>query len=172
MPGVFELEDEWLPRRKEWVAQTRHAIHELAERSPEQRADWLRQLLHKSSEYRAARWQEVPFEERQARGWGLDHPDVRLISSRNNFWALLEARDAAQAFEKSLTADFEGCHPLFINNDHNSSGIESEQLLSLFFPDVPARKRPILGTEALVSSERARKLIGFEPEYSFSRWME
>jgi hypothetical protein len=100
----------------------------------------------------------------------MDNPDVRFISSRLNFWTLLDARDAAQAFEKSLLADFEGCHPLFINDSHNTTGIETETLLGLFFPEVTARKRPLVGTEALVSDEKARQLIRFEPEYSFSRW--
>jgi len=95
---------------------------------------------------------------------------VRFASSRLNFWTLLDARDAAQAFEKSLLADFEGCHPLFINDSHNITGIETETLLGLFYPDVTARKRPIIGAEALVSIDQARQLIGFEPEYSFSKW--
>ncbi|MEE2872292.1 MAG: hypothetical protein VX893_05185 [Candidatus Latescibacterota bacterium] len=41
-------------------------------------------------------------------------------------------------------------------------------LLQLFYPDVSERTRPIVGNESLVSIERARTLIGFEPEYSFA----
>ena len=46
------------------------------------------------------------------------------------------------------------------------TGVESEALLDLFFPDVTARKRTLHGAESLVSIERARELIGFEPEHS------
>ena len=99
----------------------------------------------------------------------MDNPDVRYISSSLNFWALLDGRDAAQAFEKSLLADFEGCHPLFVNDSVNTTGVESETLLGLFYPGVTARKRPLLGAEALVSIDKARQLIGFEPEYSFGK---
>jgi len=172
MPGVIEFKEEWLPRRKEWIAQTRKTFAELSERTPEERAAWLKQLLDTTEQWRAKRWQEISFEEGKNLGLSLDNPEVRFISSRMNFWALLDARDAAQAFEKSLLADFEGCHPLYVNDSHNSTGIETETLLGLFFPDVTARKRPLTGAEALVSIDRARQLIGFEPEYSFSKWFE
>lgn len=169
MPGVFVPREEWLARRKDWMAQTRKNITELASRTPVERADWLKQLQKKSDELRSKRWQEVSFEERQRLGLGMDDPDVRYISSSLNFWALLDGRDAAQAFEKSLLADFEGCHPLFVNDSVNTTGVESETLLDLFCPDVTARKRPLVGTEALVSIDKARQLIGFEPEYSFGK---
>ena len=95
-------------------------------------------------------------------------PEVRLVSTRANFWALIDARDAAQAFEKSLLADFEGSQPLFVNDSHNSAGVDSEELVRVFFPEVTARRHPLVGNEALVSIERARELIGFEPEHSFT----
>ena len=54
-----------------------------------------------------------------------------------------------------------------MHDSRNWTGIESETLLGLFFPEVKARKRPLKGTETLVSIDRARDVIGFEPEYSF-----
>lgn len=172
MPGVFEPREEWIPRRKEWIAQTRKTFSELTSRTPQERDAWLNKLLTTTEDLRTRHWQEKSFEERKNLGLGMDNPDVRFISSRLNFWALLDARDAAQAFEKSLLADFEGSYPLFVNDSHNTAGIESETLLGLFFPEVTARTHPLVGTEALVSMERARTLIGFEPEYSFSKWFE
>jgi len=170
MPGVVEVKGEWLPRRKESIAQTRKSITELYERTPAERLAWLGRLNEKTEEWRLLRWLEMSFEERKNLGLGLDNPDVRYVSSRLNFWTLLDGRDAAQAFEKSLLADFEGCHPLFINDSHNITGLETETLLSLFYPEVTARTRPIAGNEALVSIDKARQLIGFEPEYSINQW--
>ncbi len=172
MPGVFEAREEWIPRRKEWITQTRQTFTELANRTPEERAAWLSQLLATTDDLRARRWLELSSEERKNLGLGTENPDVRFISSRMNFWTLLDARDAAQAFEKSLLADFDGCHPLFVNDSHNTTGLASETLMSLFFPEVTARKYLLAGTEALVSIDQARRLIGFEPEYSFSKWFE
>jgi nucleoside-diphosphate-sugar epimerase len=172
MPGVVEVKEGWLPRRKEWIAQSRKNIIELTGLPPEERLAWLNQLLEKATQWRAKRWQEMSFEERKNLGLSMDNPDVRFISSRMNFWTLLDARDAAQAFEKSLLVDFEGCHPLFVNDSHNTTGLETETILGLFFPEVTDRKRPINGSEALVSIDKARQLIGFEPEYSFSKWFD
>ncbi len=88
-----------------------------------------------------------------------------MVGSCTNFWTGVHAEDSAQAFEKGLTAEYEGAHPLFITQAENRAGIESEELLRLFFPDVTERKRPLLGNESLVSIDRARSLIGFEPEH-------
>jgi nucleoside-diphosphate-sugar epimerase len=103
--------------------------------------------------------------------WGqgsrLD-PETRLLMGhRNNLWTVIDERDSAQAMEKALVADYEGCHPLFVHDRCNTAGIESETLLALFWRDVKERKRPLVGSETLISIARARQLIGFEPEYSY-----
>ena len=71
-----------------------------------------------------------------------------------------------QAIEKGLTTDYDGSHVLFINDDHNWLRYDAETLAGLFFPDVEERKRPLTGSESLVSIDAARALIGFEPEHS------
>ncbi len=89
----------------------------------------------------------------------------RMVMGATNFWTGIHAEDSAQAFEKGLTARYEGAHPLFVTQAENRTGVESEELLRLFFPDVTRRLHPLVGCESLVSIERARELIGFEPEY-------
>ena len=83
---------------------------------------------------------------------------------RFNYFTLLDDRDAAQALEKSLTAEYEGSHPLFVMDSHNSLGLESAHLARLFYPEV--KNIELSGSQSLVSSDRARALIGFEPEFS------
>jgi nucleoside-diphosphate-sugar epimerase len=97
-----------------------------------------------------------------------DHPDLWRDFGRRNFWTLLDDRDSALAIELGLTADYEGSHPLFVNDRVNILGVESEKLLSIYFPEVEARKHPIEGDEALVSYHRAKALIGFEPQHSWA----
>jgi hypothetical protein len=100
-----------------------------------------------------------------------EDPDLRLLVDGfgySNFWASLDARDSAQAFEKGLTADYQGSHPLFVNDSENAAGVDSERLVRTFFPDVTASTRPLQGRETLVSIDRARALIGFEPEHHIS----
>lgn len=88
------------------------------------------------------------------------------IIDRFNFWAYVDERDAAQALEKSLTAEYTGAQPLFINAAHNSLGYDSRTLLRLFFPEVNLFTAPLNGSDAILSINRARTLIGFEPEFS------
>jgi nucleoside-diphosphate-sugar epimerase len=81
-------------------------------------------------------------------------------------WSSVDVRDSAQAFEKSLKADFEGSNPLFINDNHNFMMYDIRTLARLFFPDVTTWKEDLNGTDALLSIKKAQELIGFEPVYS------
>jgi hypothetical protein len=93
---------------------------------------------------------------------------TQIISHVAHFWTSMDIRDRAQAFEKALTATFEGAHTLFINDDHNCLNIPSQDLAELCYPDATFTRK-LIGTESLISLERARTLIDFEPEYSVSR---
>lgn len=84
---------------------------------------------------------------------------------RYYLWSLLDERDAAQAIEAALTADYEGSPALFINDKHNSLRLESQMLAQLFFPQTRDWKKILKGSETLVSIDRAREIIAFEPEY-------
>jgi len=90
----------------------------------------------------------------------------RMVMGATNFWSGIHAADSAQAFEKGLLADYEGAHSLFVTQSENRAGVDSEELLRLFFPEVTQRKRPICGREPLVNIQKAKDLIAFKPEYS------
>jgi nucleoside-diphosphate-sugar epimerase len=96
-------------------------------------------------------------------------PGAILTFGRNDFWTMLDGRDAAQAIEKALLAEYTGSHPLWIVDGYNSTGLPSQGLATLMYPDVKTWTRPVEGTESLVSIDKARALIGFEPEYSLSK---
>ncbi len=89
---------------------------------------------------------------------------------RFNLWAWIDVRDAAQALEKGVTATYEGAHALFVNDDQNSLGYDSPTLVRFFFPEVGTPRIRLSGSMSLVSMEKARALIGFEPEYSVATW--
>ena len=91
------------------------------------------------------------------------------MRARPNFWAFVDERDSAGAIARSLTAHCQGSHVLFINDSHNWLRYDTEKLLGVFYPEVTRRARSIRGSEALVSIDRARDLIGFEPEHSVAR---
>jgi hypothetical protein len=86
-------------------------------------------------------------------------------SERLNFWAYVDARDAAQAVEKGLVAEYEGAHALFINAQRNVLNYDSQSLGRLFYPEAALRRDALQGSQALVSIAKAQSLIGFEPEF-------
>ncbi len=99
------------------------------------------------------------------------HDDPLLaiyVYSRFDLWTWLDVRDAAQALVKGITAVFEGDHVLYVNDHRNAAGYDASTLARLFYPSVTEIRGDLSGTAALVSIEKARRLIGFEPEYSLA----
>jgi len=140
---------------------------------PDKRAERLRALVERQEAWRAER----PHEWRPgASRWMWDRlegprlPEELLMWGRTDFWAIIHVEDVAQAIEKGLMAEYEGSHPIFVNDKHNALGVPSQQLAEFFFPEVTTWKRPVEGNETLVSYERAQALIGFEPEHPIPTW--
>jgi NAD(P)-dependent dehydrogenase (short-subunit alcohol dehydrogenase family) len=176
LPGVYGINQERLDRFKQFYARFRQALGALMALPEAERQEKVRQLVARYDASRADRSRPMSREEmiKRWRSMAAD-PDMVLLFGgfgRSNFWASVNAEDSAQAFEKGILADYEGSHPLYINDSHNAAGIESETLLRVFFPEVVARKRTLEGTESLVSIDKARKLIGFEPEHSIGRLLQ
>jgi len=166
LPGVYEIHPErmgWIVRRADSF---RRAFDELMALPEAERQDRVRAAIDRFDAGRRERHVPMSREEMRARWRALrDDPDMLLLGGRTDFWASIHAEDAAQALEKGLLADYTGSHPLFVNDSHNSTGIASETLAQVFFHEVTARAHPLVGDESLVSIEKARALIGFEPEH-------
>jgi len=153
-----------------WRAGIQGFCVDLSARPLLERRAWFNEAWEEYNLFRAGRPYEPP---KAQQTWeGEDYPsDANLnrtaMTQRVNFFTMLDERDSAQAVEKGLTTDFDGAHTLFINDSLNWTGVESAILADLFYPDVPIRKKPLTGLETLVSIDKARKLINFEPEYTF-----
>jgi NAD(P)-dependent dehydrogenase (short-subunit alcohol dehydrogenase family) len=172
LPGVYEFAKERQERMQHFTARFREAFDALMLLPETERQERVQRAVIKFDATRPERSRPVPREEMRRRWAALrDDPDLGLIFGgfgRSNFWTSIDARDSAQAFEKGLLADYEGSHALFVNDSHNATGIDSETLARVFFPEVKARVHPLHGTETLVSIDRARALLGIEPEHSLS----
>ncbi len=168
LPWVYARDQLQGGRHGERIRRGRAVLEELLAMPPAQRQQRLEEVRRWVLEHRRGRPMEYEARQREGRTDARGNDDLRRMygSDRFNFWAFVDDRDSAQAVEKSLTSDFEGSHVLFINDSHNWMMCETEKLLSLFFPAVTRRKRPLQGSESLVSIDRARELIGFEPEHS------
>jgi hypothetical protein len=151
------------------VQHTRPVLDELAAQPEDVRKTRLADAHAWMLDFRRKRLQEYGAPEMPRPTPDKISPEDRLrwiyAFDRFNFWTFVDERDAAQSLHKALTADFEDAHPLFIHDHHNWLLYDSQTLADLFFPGV-SLNAPLNGSESLISIDRARKLIGFEPEYS------
>ena len=150
---------------KEYVSSCRREVEALLALSVDERRARYEGWMEKLREGRRERLFERP-----PAGWKGLFPESSLLGARADFWTAVDDRDSAQAIEKALTIALEGSHVLFINDSHNRTGVSSRVLVGIFYPDHASWKRPVEGTESLVSMDAARRLLGYEPEYSASRF--
>ena len=90
--------------------------------------------------------------------------DARL--RKWNLWGYVDARDVAQAVRLSLTTDIAGAEAFLVAAADNCMTRESRDLMAEVFPDVPIRGE-VTGYETLLSIDKARSLLGYEPEHSW-----
>ena len=83
-----------------------------------------------------------------------------------NMWAYIDARDGAQAIRKAVEWPATGMHAFIIANADTVMSKFSADLMAEVFPGVAVRKQ--LGRhETLLSIEKARRELGYEPEFSW-----
>jgi nucleoside-diphosphate-sugar epimerase len=171
-PGVYASDSIKKPDYRERRETMHRTLDELAALDETERRKRLAEVRQRTLEYRKQRpleykdgvvkWPQRSDTEDQL--WYIYNFD------RFNLWAFIDVRDAAQSFEKGVTADYDGAHALFVNDHHNSIGYDSRSLAHFFFPEIADSDISLSGSESLVSIEKARALIGFEPEYSVANW--
>jgi nucleoside-diphosphate-sugar epimerase len=120
-----------------------------------------------------AAWSGVPFialrfsnilgpdDYRQAPGWWADPR-----SRHWNAWGYIDERDVALACRLSLRAPVTGSVSLIIAAADTIMAQPSAELVAEVFPGVPVR-RALAGHETVLSIDRARRVIGFEPLHSW-----
>ena len=85
---------------------------------------------------------------------------------RWNLWGYIDARDAAQAFRLALESSLKGAEIFVIANADTVMNRSNEELLGEHYANVP-RKRAFGPNETLLSIEKARKVLGYEPRYGW-----
>ena len=83
-----------------------------------------------------------------------------------NLWGYIDARDGAQAVRKALEYDVTGTDVFIVANADTVMSRPNEELLAEVFPGV-AVKRPFGPNETLLSIDKARRLLGYEPQHSW-----
>src|ERR1700751_1550978 len=83
-----------------------------------------------------------------------------------NFWSYVDARDSAQAVRLALEAKIKGAEVFIIANADTVMERDNESLLNEVFPTGP-HKRSFGPHETLLAIGKARKMLGYEPKYSW-----
>jgi len=83
-----------------------------------------------------------------------------------NLWGYIDARDGAQAVRRALGYGEPGADVFIIANADTVMTRPNDQLLAEVFPGVPLA-RPVGPHETLLSIDKARRVLGYEPQHSW-----
>jgi nucleoside-diphosphate-sugar epimerase len=83
-----------------------------------------------------------------------------------NLWSYIDARDGAQAVRKALEYNKPGFEVFIIANADTVMIRPNEELLAEIYPNVP-RKKEFGPNETLLSIDKARRILGYDPQFSW-----
>jgi nucleoside-diphosphate-sugar epimerase len=83
-----------------------------------------------------------------------------------NLWGYVDESHVAQSVERALEADVEGAESFIIAAADTVMTRPSRELMAEIYPDVPIRG-DVDEHGTLLSIEKARKLLGYEPQFSW-----
>ncbi|QPC82401.1 NAD(P)-dependent oxidoreductase [Phototrophicus methaneseepsis] len=92
--------------------------------------------------------------------------DSDAMKRKWNLWAYIDARDAAQGIRKALEYQGTGADVFIIANADSVMSRPNADLMAEVFPDVPMKKE-VGAHETLLSIDKARRILGYEPAYSW-----
>lgn len=87
-------------------------------------------------------------------------------SRKWNLWAYIDARDASQAVRRAMEADLTGADVFIIANADTVMTRPVAELVAEFYPGVPW-KHEVGPHDTLLSIDKARRVLGYEPEFSW-----
>jgi hypothetical protein len=172
LPWVVPVTEEFRLSLQQFTPILKAASARVLEMSAADRRGRAGQLVAEMDSERASRLNEKPHNYEMEGEWQPDLEDpLKLLSfGVTDFWSVITAENAAYAFELGVTAAYEGSHPLFVADEVNMTGVDAEILASAFYPGA-ARKRTLVGNEPLVSFDKARRLLGYQPGISLGDWL-
>jgi nucleoside-diphosphate-sugar epimerase len=91
-----------------------------------------------------------------------DDPSLR----KWNLWGYVDARDVGQACRLALRGDVSGAEVFLVAAADTVMNRPSPNLMAEVFPDVPVRDG-VGEFETLLSIAKARRVLGYEPRYSW-----
>jgi nucleoside-diphosphate-sugar epimerase len=153
-PPYVPVDEEYSPRPNSTYSLVKTLEEELAR----QLCRW-----HPDLSMTALRFSNVMYPEDYAKFPSYDaDPQLR----RWNLWAYIDARDGAQAVRLALEHDSFGADVFIIANADTVMSRSNADLLAEVFPGVPL-SRPVGPQETLLSIDKARRVLGYEPTHSW-----
>lgn len=87
-------------------------------------------------------------------------------------WSYIDARDIAVACRLAIEKDGLGTPVLNLAADETSMDIKSSDLLQAEFPEVTDIRTPVDGYQTLLSNEKAKKILGWQPVHSWRDYVD
>jgi len=91
----------------------------------------------------------------------FDNTEARL----RILWSYIDARDVASACRKAIEVEGLGAEALIIAANDSSSNRLTKELVEQYLPGVKDIRMPLEGRVSLISNAKAKKLLGWEPQY-------
>lgn len=133
----------------------------------------LSKILSEEMARQMNRWSGIPFVGLRFSNIMEPHDYARFASWQDdpmirkwNLWGYVDARDVAQSCRVGLEADFSGADHFIIAAGDTCMERTNADLMAEVFPDVELRG-DIGDHTTLLSVEKARKVLGYNPEYSW-----
>lgn len=92
--------------------------------------------------------------------------DEDALARKWNLWGYIDARDGAQAIQRALEVAQPGFDRFIIAAADTVMSRPNAELIAEVFPGVPVT-RDVGPNETLLSIDRARRVLGFEPRHSW-----
>jgi len=98
----------------------------------------------------------------------VDNPEER----ERILWSYIDTRDAAEACRLAVEKDGLGAVALNITADDSSMAIRSRELMAARYPGVTDIRSSLDGFETLLSNEKAKRLLGWQPKHQWRNEVE
>lgn len=153
-PPYLPVDEEYAPRPES----TYSLVKTLEEAMVEQLCRWGPEL-----KATGLRFSNVMYVEDYAEFPAFDaDPDLR----RWNLWSYIDARDGALAIRLGLERDGTGKEVFVIASPDTVMSTPTPELVRAHYPDLELKRR-VEGNETLLSIDKARRLLGFDPEHTW-----
>ena len=87
-------------------------------------------------------------------------------------WRYVDTRDIAEACQLAVEKDGLGSVAINLAADDSSMAVKSRDLMAARFPQVSDFRQPLDGYETLLSNEKAKRLLGWQPKHQWRDYVK